>query len=212
MNQTRSTNITTTESDASSAYSNEVKNLGYVGGLNYTQHIWSWRRKKTCTSKEKPTDTSPNRCEMVTGARCAYWKMLNFETRNSNEASSFYKAQRSSSPRRHRKQKVRQAESAFSLLSCRWFWKSRSTAFTGELRANGEWMEVGGVVAKVLACIGADVKTVYVPSENHEELKMMSAESQRSINIKGVKMVEQELHNIFSRVFWKFLLLKIALH
>jgi ATP-dependent Lon protease len=67
-------------------------------------------------------------------------------------------------------------------------WKT--TAFTGELLANENVKEIGGVVEKVLACVDTGVPRVFVSNENVCELMMMSGESKRRTTVIGSTQIE----------------------
>lgn len=74
-------------------------------------------------------------------------------------------------------------------------------AMTGELANNGEVTAVGGVKAKILAAVSANMQTVFVPAQNHKETEKLGKKVSENIKIVFVEQFEDILSMLFPEVF-----------
>jgi len=66
-------------------------------------------------------------------------------------------------------------------------------AMTGEITIMGKVLGVGGIQAKLLAAIGAGVKTVILPAENEQDVRFLPDYMQDRVEIHYVSSIEEVL-------------------
>ena len=68
---------------------------------------------------------------------------------------------------------------------------------TGEITLRGKVLPVGGIKEKVLAAINNNVKTIYVPIDNKEDVKELPSELLKGIKIKYINNYLELYNDLF---------------
>ena len=72
-----------------------------------------------------------------------------------------------------------------------------SVSMTGEITLRGKVLPVGGIKEKVLAAINNNIKTIYIPIDNKEDLKDIPRELVKGIKIKYVNSYLEIYNDLF---------------
>ena len=72
-----------------------------------------------------------------------------------------------------------------------------SISMTGEITLRGKILPVGGVTEKVLAAINNNIKTIYIPIENKEDVRNISSSTLKGIRIKYVNSYMEIYNDLF---------------
>ncbi|WP_028575590.1 endopeptidase La [Desulfonatronovibrio hydrogenovorans] len=68
---------------------------------------------------------------------------------------------------------------------------ANDTGMTGEITLRGRILPVGGIKEKILAAVGAGIKTVIIPGSNKRDFDEIPAELRRNIKIKTVENIDE---------------------
>ena len=72
-----------------------------------------------------------------------------------------------------------------------------SVSMTGEITLRGKVLPVGGIKEKILAAINNNVKTIYVPIDNKEDVKEIPSELLKGIRIKYINTYLELYNDLF---------------
>ena len=72
-----------------------------------------------------------------------------------------------------------------------------SVSMTGEITLRGKVLPVGGIKEKVLAAINNNVKTIYIPIDNKEDVKAIPSELLKGIKIKYINNYLELYNDLF---------------
>ena len=72
-----------------------------------------------------------------------------------------------------------------------------SVSMTGEITLRGKVLPVGGIKEKVLAAINNNIKTIYVPIDNKEDVKLIPKELIKGIKIKYINNYLELYNDLF---------------
>ena len=72
-----------------------------------------------------------------------------------------------------------------------------SVSMTGEITLRGKVLPVGGIKEKVLAAINNNVKTIYVPIDNKEDVREIPIELLKGIKIKYINTYLELYNDLF---------------
>ena len=72
-----------------------------------------------------------------------------------------------------------------------------SVSMTGEITLRGKVLPVGGIKEKVLAAINNNVKTIYVPIDNKEDVKEIPRDLLKGIKIKYINNYLEIYNDLF---------------
>ena len=70
-------------------------------------------------------------------------------------------------------------------------------SMTGEITLRGKVLPVGGVKEKVLAAINNNIKTIYIPIDNKEDVKLLSRDILKGITIKYINNYLEIYNDLF---------------
>ena len=70
-------------------------------------------------------------------------------------------------------------------------------SMTGEITLRGKVLPVGGIKEKVLAAINNNIKTIYVPIDNKEDVKEIPSELLKGIKIKYINNYFELYNDLF---------------
>lgn len=73
-------------------------------------------------------------------------------------------------------------------------------ALTGAMDADGEIRGVGGIKQKINACVASGIKTIFVPSENYEEVKLLNI-SKFTMQVVSCSSMNQILNIVWPHIF-----------
>ena len=68
---------------------------------------------------------------------------------------------------------------------------------TGEITLRGKVLPVGGIKEKILAAINNNVKTIYVPIDNKEDVREIPRELLKGIRIKYINNFLELYNDLF---------------
>ena len=68
---------------------------------------------------------------------------------------------------------------------------------TGEITLRGKVLPVGGVKEKVLSAISNNIKTIYVPTDNKEDVREIPNELLKGIKIKYINNYLEIYNDLF---------------
>jgi ATP-dependent Lon protease len=66
---------------------------------------------------------------------------------------------------------------------------------TGEITIMGKVLAVGGIQAKLLAAIGAGVKTVILPAENEQDVRFLPDYMRDKVKLLYVRDIQEALNS-----------------
>lgn len=69
-------------------------------------------------------------------------------------------------------------------------------AMTGEVSLQGRVLPIGGLPEKLMAAVRADIRTVYIPKENIEDLEEVAEEVKQALTIIPVEKIEEVLEQV----------------
>ena len=72
-----------------------------------------------------------------------------------------------------------------------------SISMTGEITLRGKVLPVGGIKEKVLAAINNNIKTIYIPIDNKEDLQDIPREVLKGIKIKYINSYLEIYNDLF---------------
>ena len=72
-----------------------------------------------------------------------------------------------------------------------------TVSMTGEITLRGKVLPVGGIKEKILAAINNNVKTIYVPIDNKEDVKEIPSELLKGIKIKYINNYLEIYNDLF---------------
>ena len=72
---------------------------------------------------------------------------------------------------------------------------------TGEVSLQGDVRAIGGLPEKLMAAQRAGVKTVFIPTENREDLKDVAQEVRDALKILPVSSMEEVLFSLGMQVY-----------
>ena len=72
-----------------------------------------------------------------------------------------------------------------------------SVSMTGEITLRGKVLPVGGIKEKILAAINNNVKTIYVPVDNREDVREIPRELLKGIKIKYINNYFELYNDLF---------------
>ncbi len=73
-----------------------------------------------------------------------------------------------------------------------------NVAFTGEISLTGNILKVGGLKEKVIAAINSNIKTIYLPLENENDIVEVPAKYLKDIKLRFVKNYSEIYNDIFA--------------
>ena len=70
-------------------------------------------------------------------------------------------------------------------------------ALTGEISLNGDILKVGGIKEKIISAYNNNIKAVFIPKSNHNDLDEIPSEILKNITIIEVNNYIEVYNNIF---------------